>query len=177
MAWAPAMCQGSPWSPRRRPPASGSCRCSMKICPEVSGIGGPGGCGGGWFQKKSTEQRWLASCVLRPKKVFAIVTRRRHSGQWQQLGEGAEVRTSWSISLCQLVLCGSVAQSCLTICDPMDCSIAVFPVLLYLPAAAALLQSCLTLCDPIDGSPPGSSVPGSLQARILQWVSISFFKA
>ena len=40
--------------------------------------------------------------------------------------------------------------------------------------AAKLLQSCLTLCDPVDGSPPGSSVPGILQARILEWVAISF---
>ena len=41
-------------------------------------------------------------------------------------------------------------------------------------AAAASLQSCPTLCDPIDGSPPGSPVPGILQARILEWVAISF---
>ena len=41
-------------------------------------------------------------------------------------------------------------------------------------AAAKLLQSCLTLCDPIDGSPPDSAVPGILQARILEWVAISF---
>ena len=41
-------------------------------------------------------------------------------------------------------------------------------------AAAKLHQSCPTLCDPIDGSPPGSSVPGILQARILEWVAISF---
>ena len=42
------------------------------------------------------------------------------------------------------------------------------------PAAAAKsLQSCPTLCDPTDGSPPGSSVPGILQARILEWVAIS----
>ena len=40
-------------------------------------------------------------------------------------------------------------------------------------AAAASLQSCPTLCDPIDGSPPGSPVPGILQARILEWVAIS----
>ena len=50
---------------------------------------------------------------------------------------------------------------------------------LYLAAAAAAaaksLQSCPTLCDPIDGSPPGSSVPGILQARTLEWVAISFF--
>jgi len=44
-------------------------------------------------------------------------------------------------------------------------------------AAAKLLQSCLTLWDPIDGSPPGSSVPGILQARILEWVTISFSNA
>ena len=41
-------------------------------------------------------------------------------------------------------------------------------------AAAKLLQSCPTLCDPIDGSPPGSPVPGILQARTLEWVAISF---
>ena len=40
-------------------------------------------------------------------------------------------------------------------------------------AAAKSLQSCLTLCDPTDGSPPGSPVPGILQARILEWVAIS----
>ena len=44
----------------------------------------------------------------------------------------------------------------------------------YAAAAAKRLQSCLTLCNPIDGSPPGSSVPGILQARILEWVAISF---
>ena len=42
-------------------------------------------------------------------------------------------------------------------------------------AATKLLQSCLTLCDPIDSSLPGSPVPGILQARILEWVAISFF--
>ena len=44
-------------------------------------------------------------------------------------------------------------------------------------AAAKSLQSCLTLCHPIDGSPPGSSIPGILQARILKWVAISFSNA
>ena len=44
-------------------------------------------------------------------------------------------------------------------------------------AAAKLLQSCLTLCDPIDGSPPGSAIPGILQARTLDWVAISFSNA
>ena len=41
-------------------------------------------------------------------------------------------------------------------------------------AAAKSLQSCPTLYDPIDGSPPGSPVPGILQARTLEWVAISF---
>ena len=48
-----------------------------------------------------------------------------------------------------------------------------------LPASAAAksLQSCPTLCDPTDGSPPGSAVPGILQARTLEWTAISFSSA
>ena len=59
----------------------------------------------------------------------------------------------------------------------------MFRILLHCQAisaaavAAKSLQSCPTLCDPIDGSPPGSSVPGILQARILEWVAISFSNA
>ena len=51
---------------------------------------------------------------------------------------------------------------------------------LHIPLAAAAaksLQSCPILCDPIDGSPTGSTVPGILQARILEWVAISFSNA
>jgi len=44
-------------------------------------------------------------------------------------------------------------------------------------AAAKSLQSCPTLCDPVDGSPPGSPVPGILQAGTLEWVAISFSNA
>ena len=47
----------------------------------------------------------------------------------------------------------------------------------HLTAAAKSLQSCPTLCDPIDGSPPGSPVPGILQARTLEWAAISFSSA
>ena len=92
-------------------------------------------------------------------------------------------------------------QSCLTLCDPMACSLPcsslhgilqarvlewgaiAFSETLHskykspLAAAAKLLQSCPTLCDPIDGLPPGSTVPGTLQARILEWVAISFSNA
>ena len=53
-----------------------------------------------------------------------------------------------------------------------DFVISAWKCLIKITAAAAAksLQSCLTLCDPIDGSPPGSSVPGTLQARALEWV-------
>ena len=51
------------------------------------------------------------------------------------------------------------------------------PVVCYSAAAAKSLQSCPTLWDPIDGSPPGSAVPGILQARTLEWVAVSFSNA
>ena len=50
----------------------------------------------------------------------------------------------------------------------------IFDRLRVAAAAAKSLQSCPTLCDPIDSSPPGSAVPGILQARTLEWVAISF---
>ena len=92
-----------------------------------------------------------------------------------------------------------VAQLCLTLWDPMDYSPPVSsvhgvspgkntgvgchslpsepPTLIHFVAAAKSLQSCPTLCDPIDGSPPGSPVPGILQARTLEWVATSFSNA
>ena len=51
------------------------------------------------------------------------------------------------------------------------------PLPFIIAAAAKSLQSCPTLCDPIDGSPPGSPVPGILQARTPEWVAISFSNA
>ena len=51
------------------------------------------------------------------------------------------------------------------------------PIASAAAAAAKSLQSCPTLCNPIDGSPPGSAVPGILQARTLEWVAISFSNA
>ena len=47
----------------------------------------------------------------------------------------------------------------------------------FLATAAKSLQSCQTLCDPIDGSPPGSPIPGIVQAKTLEWVAISFSNA
>jgi len=51
------------------------------------------------------------------------------------------------------------------------------PINQHAAAAAKSFQSCPTLCDPVDGSPPGSPVPGILQARILKWIAISFSNA
>ena len=47
----------------------------------------------------------------------------------------------------------------------------------HVVAAAKSLQSCPTLCNPIDSSPPGSHIPGILQARTLEWVALSFSNA
>ena len=60
---------------------------------------------------------------------------------------------------------------------PFPKKIRLFQIKLLISAAAKSLQSCLTLCDPIDGSPPGSAIPGILQARTLEWVAISFSNA
>ena len=63
----------------------------------------------------------------------------------------------------------------MTLTDFFRSSCTIVPTTLAAAAAAAkLLQLSPTLCDPIDGSPPGSSVPGILQARTLEWVAISF---
>ena len=53
----------------------------------------------------------------------------------------------------------------------------IYGSLCYTATAAKSLQSCPTLCDPIDGSPPGSPIPGIVQARTLEWVAISFSNA
>ena len=63
---------------------------------------------------------------------------------------------------------------------PLDTVAKVNQLCLKITAAAAVaksLQSCPTLCDPRDGSPPGSAIPGILQARTLEWVAISFSSA
>ena len=67
------------------------------------------------------------------------------------------------------ILLGYMKAQNNAICNNMDGTAAA--------AAANSLQSCLTLWDPLDGSPPGSMVPGILQARTLEWVAISFSNA
>ena len=70
--------------------------------------------------------------------------------------------------------CGALAMRARS---PNHSSIREFLAVAAAAAAAKSLQSCPTLCDPIDGSPPGSPVPGILQARTLEWVAISFSNA
>ena len=62
---------------------------------------------------------------------------------------------------------------CVCVCA-YSVHIYIYPLERNAAAAAKLLQLCLTLCDPTDGSPPGYSIPGILQARILEWVAIAF---
>ena len=58
-----------------------------------------------------------------------------------------------------------------------ESSSSAFHMMYSATVAAKSLQSCLTLCDPIEGSPPGSLIPGILQARTLEWLAISFSNA
>ena len=77
-------------------------------------------------------------------------------------------------------MCCTAGPFWLSILNTAVCMSMTIPNSLTIPspaAAAKSLQSCPTLCDPIDGSPPGSPVPGILQARTLEWVAISFSNA
>ena len=76
------------------------------------------------------------------------------------------LKPAWTSGSSRFTYCWSLAWRILSI-----------TLLVCAAAAAKSLQSCPTLCDPIDGSPPGSPVPGILQARTLEWVAISFSNA
>ena len=73
-------------------------------------------------------------------------------------------------------------DTCVRMAESLHCSPETVNTALLIGSAAAAaaaksLQSCPTLCDPMDCSPPGSPVPGILQARTLEWVAISFSNA
>ena len=78
--------------------------------------------------------------------------------------EGLYIRPNWQLSTWALP-------------GPVRCLVQHARLAAVAAAAAKSLQSCPTLCDPIDGSPPGSTAPGILQARTLEWVAISFSNA
>ena len=87
--------------------------------------------------------------------------------QWVSSLDRIKFKLHYINSRAKLSLC-TLYKSC-----PYPCP----PPLAAAAAAAKSLQLRLTLCDPIDGSPPGSPVPGILQARTLEWVAISFSSA
>jgi len=91
---------------------------------------------------------------------------------WWQPPHPAEAALSWPSCVPSLVFWRVI---CLSLCVSVCLCVCVSVCLCVCAAAAAKsLQSCPILCDPIDGSPPGSPVPGILQARTLEWVAISF---
>ena len=88
------------------------------------------------------------------------------------------------LSSCKLIICKSLgdlhhllAQRPVNILRPFFQKTYFSLKVISQAAAAKSLQSCPTLCDPIEGSPPGSPIPGILQARTLEWVAISFSNA
>jgi len=95
---------------------------------------------------------------------------------------------------CSLEVISTILSSCSLICSSASYILLLIPYRVFLisvivlfvsvclffnssSAAAKSLQSCLTLCDPIDSSAPGSTIPGILQARTLQWVAIALSSA
>ena len=88
----------------------------------------------------------------------------------------------WNPAICPLlgILYGSALLIVLSeknVVYHLDSGVKTSWVQILSAAAAKSLQSCPTLCDPIDGSPPGSPVPGILQARTLEWGAIAFSNA
>ena len=90
-------------------------------------------------------------------------------------GSFSTIMINAAMSLCLLVLICVTAPCLFRI---LSRSVSALSTEFHAAATAAKsLQSCPTLCNPIDGSPPGSPVPGILQARTLEWVAISFSNA
>ena len=83
----------------------------------------------------------------------------------------------WIPRLGRLICCLEPSQNCENFFGVIVLQFVSHPPRGYAAAAAKSLQSCPTRCDPMDCSPPGSSVPGILQARTLEWVAISFSNA
>ena len=91
----------------------------------------------------------------------------KNTGSWPQV---AEVHVKGMISMSPDIRRKALASLTRGICFSLTAAAAA-------AAAAKSLQSCPTLCDPVDSLLPGSSVPGILQARTLEWVAISFSNA
>ena len=90
---------------------------------------------------------------------------------WQIDGEKLETVREFILGGCKITADGDCSH------EIKRCLLLGRKAMTNLAAAAKSLQLCPTLCDPIDSSPPGSPVPGILQARTLEWVAISFSNA
>ena len=102
--------------------------------------------------------------------------KRIKSHGWEQLLTG-QVRPLRKLDICAEILMVPKSQSCDELGKVLGKKNSAKVLRCVAAAAAKSLQSCPALCDPIDDSPPGSPVPGILQARTLEWVAISFSNA
>ena len=107
-----------------------------------------------WFENLSREHTWLG----------------KEGGDTPQTGEGSEL---------PLAIYFTYGDTCVSVLFPHIIPPHLPHCVRNVCVSFTALQGgllCPTLCDPIDGSPPGSPIPGILQARILEWVAISFSK-
>ena len=125
-----------------------------------------------WVGKIPWRRERLPTPVFWPGEFHGLY------GPWGHKESGTTEQLSLSFSLC-FILGGGRDVTFLKVRagNPLHILEAMRINTAAAAAAAKSLQSCLTLCDPIDGSPPGSPVPGILQARTLEWVAISFSNA
>ena len=119
-------------------------------------------------------EKWVhlwASNIIHCTYVMKTQIKNLNTRAWWSflVNEHIEVPGEWSTSK-------STARTSCPGDSSKPCSM-YLPGNLFVYANAMSLQSCSTLCDPIDGSPTGSPVPGTLQARTLEWVAISFSNA
>ena len=114
-----------------------------------------------WEEKKREKHPFTTVCMPRESTQTTGVSHFGAKG-----GEGCRTGTgTWWNACLSLLTC----YTWYTVSFPLTGGVAA--------AAAKSLQLCPTLCDPTGGSPPGSPVPGILQARTLEWVAISFSNA
>ena len=121
---------------------------------------------------------WQALCSFlfnTPTSRVSSASNASHNSSWR------DARIQWHLaSVCVLDLFICVSPNCFrmpVVIFLQALALALICFLIAAAAAAKLLQSCPTLCNPRDGSPPGSPLPGILQARTLEWVAISFCNA
>ena len=124
------------------------------------------------FHFHALEKEMATHSNVNPLQCSCLENPREGGAWWAAVYGVAQSRT-------RLKQLSSSSRTKPAISSDCACILSIISRLLIIPAAAAAksLQSCPTLCDPRDDSPPGSPVPGILQARTLEWVAISFSKA